>query len=129
MVFKEFWDYVMKQYMFIDLINVVFIFMGEVYEEIMDVVYSSMELVEVVNESFRWLNRFEFNDWVLFVFVFFVCKCGELNVMWIFFVNFEWFVYFMLVIKIGTNNCIECFFVLIKEIEVSVDLDVLSFSF
>ena len=37
--------------------------MTEVFEQLTASSYSSTERAEAVNESLKWLNRLEFNDW------------------------------------------------------------------
>jgi hypothetical protein len=61
---KEFREHVIKDMPSSKLIDEILMPMAEVYEELTSSTYSSSERAEAVNESLRWLNRLEFNDWV-----------------------------------------------------------------
>lgn len=122
-VLKEFRDHVTKQHAPTDLINTILLPMGAVYEEITDAAYSSTELAELVNESLKWLNRLEFNDWVPPALAFAVRRRGEPTAMRTFFANLERLAYWMLVTKVGINGRIERFSALTKEIEANAALD------
>jgi hypothetical protein len=121
-VLKEFRDYVAREYSATRLIDEVLLPMGEVYEVLTDAAYESVERAEAVNESLKWLNRLEFNDWIPPALAFAVRNKSKPTVMEGFFRDLERLAYSMLVRKVGINDRIDRFSKLTKEIENGVGL-------
>jgi hypothetical protein len=121
-VLKEFRDFVAKEFSATRLIDEVLLPMGEVNEELTDAAYESTERAEAVNESLRWLNRLEFNDWIPPALAFAVRNRSKPRAMEAFFRDLERLAYSMLVRKVGINDRIDRFSKLTKEIEGCSDL-------
>ncbi|WP_316232891.1 DUF262 domain-containing HNH endonuclease family protein [Bradyrhizobium sp. SZCCHNPS2010] len=121
-VLKEFRDFVVKEYSATRLIDEVLLPMGEVYQELTDAAYESTERAEAVNESLRWLNRLEFNDWIPPALAFAVRNRSKVHAMEVFFRDLERLAYSMLVRKVGINDRIDRFSKLTKEIEIGADI-------
>ncbi len=121
-VLKEFRDHVAREYSAPRLIDEVLLPMGEVYEELTDAAYASTERAELVNESLKWLNRLEFNDWIPPALAFAVRNRNKPAAMEAFFRDLERLAYSMLVTKAGINDRIDRFSKLTKEIENCGDL-------
>jgi hypothetical protein len=121
-VLKEFREYVAENYSATSLIDDVLLPMGEVYEELTDAAYESTERAEAVNESLKWLNRLEFNDWIPPALAFAVRNQNKPAAMEAFFGDLERIAYSMLVRRVGINDRIDRFSKLTKEVETSTDL-------
>lgn len=72
---------------------------------------------ETINEYLLWLNRVDFNDWVPPALVYFKRFREQPKLLVAFFKALERLAFFMLVTKVGVNECIETFADLTKEIE------------
>lgn len=119
---KEFRDHVAANVSSEKLIDDILIPMGEVYEELTDAAYMSTERAEAINESLRWLNRFEFNDWMPPALAFAVRHRGNPAAMETFFRDLERLAYSMLITKTSINDRIERFSRLTQDIEAAKDL-------
>jgi hypothetical protein len=75
-----------------------------------------------VNESLKWLNRLEFNDWLPPALAFAVRWGNKSEAMEAFFRDLERVAYSMLITKMGINNRIERFSRLTKEVENKEDV-------
>jgi hypothetical protein len=118
----EFKEHVIKEMQPEYFINEVLIPMADVYEELTDSAYSSTERAERVNESLKWLNRLEFNDWLPPALAFAVRWQSQPEIMERFFNDLERLTYSLLVTKSGINERIERFSRLTKVIEKKEDL-------
>ena len=119
---KEFREHVVRDTAPAKLVDDILIPMTEVYEELTGSSYSSTERAELINESLRWLNRLEFNDWIPPALAFAVRHRGKPAAMESFFRDLERLAYSMLITKSGINERIERFSNLTKEIESGADL-------
>ena len=114
---KEFREHVVADMPSEKLVDEILIPMAEVYQELSDAAYMSTERAEAINESLRWLNRLEFNDWIPPALAFAVRHRGKATDMDMFFHDLERLAYSMLIRKMGINERIERFSRLTKEIE------------
>src|SRR5438445_7684359 len=121
---KEFREHVAQNSSAKGIVDKILMPMAEVYEELTGSSYSSSERAEAVNESLKWLNRLEFNDWVPPALAFAVRWRNKPAAMEDFFRDLERLAYSMLITKAGINDRIERFSRLTKEIEASEDLSV-----
>lgn len=119
---KEFEEHVAAQFTSEKLIDDVLVPMAEVCEELTAAAYASTERAEIVNESLRWLNRLEFNDWLPPALAFAVRHRGQPAKMESFFRDLERLAYSMLIRKTSINDRIERFSRLTGEIEADKDL-------
>ena len=119
---KEFREHVVGSRTAKEIIDGILIPMAEVYEQLTGASYSSTERAEEINESLKWLNRLEFNDWLPPALAYSVQWRGKPPKMEAFFLDLERLAYSMLVTKAGINTRIEKFSKLTKEIEANEDL-------
>ena len=119
---KEFREHVAQNSNAKDIVDKVLMPMAEVYEELTGSSYSSTERAEAVNESLKWLNRLEFNDWLPPALAFAVRWRHKPDAMETFFRDLERLAYSMLITKAGINDRIERCSRLTKEIEAKEDL-------
>jgi len=119
---REFREHVIGDISSKQIVDNVILPMAEVYEELTDAAYASTERAEPVNESLRWLNRLEFNDWLPPALAFAVRWRGNPAAMETFFRDLERLAYSMLITKSGINDRIERFSKLTEEIENRADL-------
>jgi len=119
---KEFREHVAQTSNAKDIVDKILIPMAEVYEELTGSSYSSTEHAEAVNESLKWLNRLEFNDWLPPALAFAVRWRNKPGAMEAFFRDLERLAYSMLITKAGINDRIERFSRLTKEIEAKENL-------
>lgn len=118
----EFREYVIQHLAPQQFIDDVLIPMSAVYEELTDAAYSSKAGAEVVNESLKWLNRLEFNDWLPPALAFAVRYRATGEKMQEFFCHLERLGYALLLMRSGVNERIERFARLTKFIEADDDL-------
>jgi hypothetical protein len=114
---KEFREHVVKGHGAKQIVDDILMPMAEVYEELTGSSYSSTERAEAINESLKWLNRLEFNDWLPPALAFAVRWRAQPAAMEDFFRDLERVAYFMLITRAGINDRIERFLRLTKEIE------------
>jgi len=114
---KEFREHVVSDNASEKLIDGILIPMADVYQELTDAAYMSTERAEAINESLRWLNRLEFNDWMPPALAFAVRYRGKPAEMEAFFRDLERLAYSMLITKVGINDRIERFSRLTREVE------------
>lgn len=119
---KEFREHVVKDTAPKSIIDEILMPMAEVFEQLTGSSYSSTERAEAVNESLKWLNRLEFNDWLPPALVFAVRWSNNPEAMQAFFHDLERLAYCMLITKMGINTRIDRFSNLTKEIESGEDL-------
>jgi hypothetical protein len=119
---SEFKEHVTKDISPITFVDEVLIPMANVYEELTDASYSSSERAEGVNESLKWLNRLEFQDWIPPALAFAVRRRARPDLMERFFADLERLAYCQLITKSGINERIERFSRLTKSIETQQEL-------
>ena len=119
---KEFREHVVKEHSAKQIVDDVLMPMAEVFEELTGSSYSSSERAEAINESLKWLNRLEFNDWLPPALAFAVRLKAKPVAMEAFFRDLERLAYSMLITRAGINDRIERFSRLTKEIEAEDDL-------
>jgi hypothetical protein len=119
---KEFREHVAQNSSAKDIVDKILMPMAEVFEELTGSSYSSTERAEAVNESLKWLNRLEFNDWLPPALAFAVRWKNKPDAMENFFRDLERLAHSMLITKAGINDRIDRFSRLTKEIEAKEDL-------
>ena len=119
---KEFREHVADNSNAEDIVDKILMPMAEVYEELTGSSYSSTERAESVNESLKWLNRLEFNDWLPPALAFAVRWRNKPEAMERFIRDLERLAYSMLITKAGINDRIERFSRLTKEVGAKEDL-------
>jgi hypothetical protein len=119
---KEFKDHVVEVPNAASFIDRVLVPMAEVFEEIETAEFASTELAEEVNDSFRWLGRLEFKDWLPPALAFAVRNRQKPAAMRRFFADLERLAYTMLVRRQGINERIERFSALTARVESGLDL-------
>lgn len=119
----EFKEHVIKHMDGVTFIDDVLTPFAEVYEELSDEAYASTERAEHVNESLKWLNRLEFNDWMPPALAFAVRHRNEPPLMEIVFRNLERLAYSLLIRRAGINERIDRFSKLTSAIESGDDLN------
>lgn len=119
---KEFREHVVKDSAPADIVDNVLTPMAEMFEQLTGSSYASTERAEAVNESLKWLNRLEFNDWLPPALAFAVRYGNKPAAMEEFFIDLERLAYAMLITKFGINARIDRFSRLTKEIEAGEDL-------
>lgn len=119
---KEFREHVTAKFEPVKFIDEVLIPYADVYEQISDNAYSSNFGADKVNESLRWLNRLEFNDWLPPALAFSVKNQHNPQAIVSFFADLERLSYFMLLVRAGISERIERFSRVTSAIEAGVAL-------
>ena len=119
---SEFKEHVTKDISPTTFVYEVLIPMSNVYEQLTDASYSSSERAEFVNESLKWLNRLEFQDWIPPALAFAVRWRARPDLMERFFADLERLAYYQLITKSGINERIDRFSRLTKSIETQQEL-------
>jgi hypothetical protein len=120
---KEFKDHVTSSLPPARFIDTILIPMAGAFEEITDAAYTSTSGAESVNESLKWLNRLEFNDWIPPAIAFTVRSRNNPGKMISFFKDLERLSYGLLIMRAGINDRIERFSLLVQFIEKNEDLE------
>lgn len=119
---KEFEEYVTDVKSPIKFVDGVLLPMAQAYDELTSAAYVASNKADQVNESLKWLNRLEFNDWVPPALAFTVRHRTEPAVMETFVRDLERLAYFMLVTGQGVNSRIDRFAKVTASVESGDDL-------
>lgn len=93
---------------------------AEVWSFVRNVDFEATEQAETINEYLSWLNRVNFKDWVPAALVYFKHFRQQPQKLAEFFQLLERLTYFLMVTKANTNERIETYARLMKEIEENV---------
>jgi hypothetical protein len=114
---KEFQEHVTEYKDPVELIEKVIMPYAEVWDFVCNADFEATEFADSINEHLSWLNRVDFKDWVPPALVYFKRFRQKPKLLAEFFESLERLTYFLLVTKVGINERIETYAMLIKEIE------------
>jgi Protein of unknown function DUF262/Protein of unknown function (DUF1524) len=97
--------------------------MAQVFEQLIDQTYESVERAERVNEHLKWLMRLDFSDWLPPALAFAIRYRNKAEMMEQFFRDLERLAYALLVTRAGINERIERFSRLTEAVELKADLE------
>jgi hypothetical protein len=119
---EEFKQHVLRGLSPRDFVDDVLLPMATVYEELTDSSYASPERADQINESLRWLNRLEFNDWIPPSLAFTVRNRNDPKLLERYFRDLDRLSYALLIMRSGINERIERYSRITRAAETDDDL-------